>query len=81
MSLPGPYCHAEAFIENDGQIDWMGDGVLCQLVTVLICDDAGEVEPAACALTAREARSLAFELLACAEHAERLTRHREQDER
>ena len=81
MSLPGPYCHAEAFIEDDGQIDWMGDGKLYQFVTVLFCDDTGEVEPAACALTAREARSLAFQLLVCAEHAERRTRHREQDER
>ena len=26
------YQHTEAFIEQD-QIDWMGDGVLCQLVT------------------------------------------------
>ena len=30
MSVPGPYCHAEAFVEDDGQIDWMGDGVLCR---------------------------------------------------
>ena len=59
----GPYCHTEAFVEQD-QIDWMGDGVLCQLVTVLLVDDTGEVEPAACALTAEQARELAFELLA-----------------
>lgn len=80
MSCPGPYCHAEAFIETD-QIDWMGDGVLCQLVTVILVDDTGEVEPAACALTAEQARELAFELLAVAEHADRLTRHLEEDER
>lgn len=80
MSCPDPYCHAEAFIETD-QIDWMGDGVLCQLVTVMLSDDTGEVEPAACALTAEQARGLAFELLAVAEHAERLTRHRQEDER
>jgi hypothetical protein len=80
MSCPDPYCHAEAFIEQD-QIDWMGDGVLCQLVTVMLVDDTGEVEPAACALTAEQARHLAFELLAVAEHADRLTRHRAQDER
>jgi hypothetical protein len=80
MSCPGPYCHAEAFIEQD-QIDWMGDGVLCQLVTVILVDDTGEVEPAACALNAEQARELAFELLVIAERAERLTRHREEDER
>jgi len=26
MSLPGAYCHAEAFIGDDGQIDWMATG-------------------------------------------------------
>ena len=76
MSCKDPYCHAEAFIEQD-QIDWMGDGVLMQLVTVLLLDDTGEVEPAACALSPEQTRSLAFELLILAEHAERLTRHRE----
>jgi hypothetical protein len=79
MSAPGPYCHAEAFIEDDGQIDWMGDGVLCQLVTVMLVDDAMEVEPAVGALTAEQARSLAFELLVAAEHAEQLTRPREEN--
>ena len=78
MSFKDPYCHAEAFIEQD-QIDWIGDGMLCQLVTVLICDDTGEVNPAACALSAEQARSLAFELLICAEHAEQLTRSRESE--
>jgi hypothetical protein len=77
MSLPGPYCHAEAFIEDDGQIDWMGDGVLCQLVTVMMVDDAMEAEPAVGIFTAQQARDLAFQLLVTAEHAERLTRHRE----
>ena len=81
MSCRDPYCHAEAFIEDDGQIDWMGDGVLCQLVTVMLVDDTGEVDPAACALTTEQARELAFELLAVAEHAERLTRHRNEDQR
>lgn len=57
----------------------MGDGALCQLVTVMLVDDTGEVEPAAGALTAEQARSLAFELLVCAEHADRLTREREQE--
>ena len=76
MSCRDPYCHAEAFIEQD-QIDWMGDGVLMQLVAVMLVDDTGEVEPAAGLLTPEQARKLAFELLVCAEHADRLTRHRE----
>jgi hypothetical protein len=78
MSGPEPYCSLEAFIEQD-QTDWMGDGVLCQLVTVTMTDDACLLEPAVCALTAEEARSLAFELLVAAEHADRLTRHREEE--
>jgi hypothetical protein len=78
MSGPEPYCSLEAFIETD-QIDWMGDGVLCQLVTVMMTDDMCLLEPAVCALTAAQARNLAFELLCTAEHAERLTRSREQE--
>ena len=27
MNVPDPYCRAEAFLKDDGQIDWMGDGV------------------------------------------------------
>jgi hypothetical protein len=76
MSCRDPYCHAEAFIEHD-QTDWIGDGVLWQLVTLMLVDDTGEVAPAVCALSAEQARGLAFELLVCAEHAERLTRQRE----
>jgi hypothetical protein len=76
MSLTDPYCHMEAFIEQD-QIDWTGDDVLCQLVMVMMVDDTDEVQPAACPLTAEQARQFAFELLVCAEHAERLTRSRE----
>ena len=76
MSWRDPYCHAEAFIEDD-QIDWTGDGVPCQLVTLMLVDDTGEVEPVACALTPWQARGLGFELLVCAEHAEQLTRERE----
>jgi hypothetical protein len=81
VSVPGPYCHAEAFIEDDGQIDWMGDGVLCQLVTVMLVDDAMEVDPAVGVFTAEQARSLAFELLVVAEHADQLTRQREEEDR
>ena len=79
MSPDDPYCRAEAFLEQD-QIDWMGDGVTGQLVTLLVCDDIGQLEPAACVLFPSEARELAFELLALAEHAERLTRRREPEQ-
>jgi hypothetical protein len=75
MSCRDPYCHIEAFIEED-QIDRTVDG-LCQLVTVMMVDDTGEVAPAACPLTPDHARDLAFELLVCAEHAERLATQRE----
>jgi hypothetical protein len=78
MSLQDPYTSLQAFIEHD-QADWMGDGVICQLVTVLMSDDTELFEPTACALTAAQARDLAFELLVCAEHAERLTRHRQEE--
>jgi hypothetical protein len=78
MSLQDPYTSLQAFIEHD-RTDWMGDGVICQLVTVLMSDDTELFEPTACALTATQARNLAFELLVCAEHAERLTRHRQQE--
>ena len=47
----------------------------------MLVDDAIEVEPAIGVLTAKQARDLAFELLVCAEHAERLTRHRQEDQR
>ncbi len=77
MSGPVPYCAVEAFIEQD-QVDWMGDGVLCQRVTVMMSDDMCLIEPAVCGLTAEQARNLAFELLSVAEHAERLTRHQEE---
>jgi hypothetical protein len=79
MSAREPYSSVQALIEQD-QTDWMGDGVLCQLVTVMMSDDMCLVEPAVCSLTAAQARDLAFELLSRAEHAERLTRQRE-DER
>ena len=40
MSEPEPYCAVEAFIEHD-QVDWCGDGVAGQLVTVMMSDDHG----------------------------------------
>ena len=79
MSGSEPYYSLEAFIEQD-QINWMGDGVCCQYVTVMMHDDMCLIEPAICVLTAKEARNLAFELLVMAEHAERLTRHKESDQ-
>jgi hypothetical protein len=76
MSMPEPYCAVEAFIEHD-QVDWCGDGVAGQLVTVMMSDGMGVTEPAVCGLWPAQARQLAGELLAMAEHAEQLTRHRE----
>jgi hypothetical protein len=46
---------------------------------VMMSDDTCLSEPAVCALSAAQARNLAFELLSMAEHAERLTRHRENE--
>ena len=80
MSLKDPYTSLQAFIEH-GHTDRIGDLVICQLVTVLMSDDTELFEPTACALTAAQARNLAFELLVCAEHAERLTRHYQENER
>ena len=48
---------------------------------MLMSDDTELFEPTACALTAAQARNLAFELLVCAEHAERLTSHYQENER
>jgi hypothetical protein len=73
MSPDEHYHHARALIEHD-QIDWFGDGVLCQLVTLELVDDVDRLEPAVCMLPAREARELGFALLCLAEHAQRLTR-------
>jgi hypothetical protein len=70
--------HIEAFIEPD-QFDWIGDGVLCQLITVMMVDDLEELDPAVCALTPEQARSLAFRLLVIAEHAAQLTREQEEE--
>ena len=63
MIGPEPYCALEAFIEPD-QLDWTGDAAPRQLVTVMMTDGMMGLAPAVCALTATEARSLAFELLA-----------------
>ena len=78
MIGPEPYCALEAFVESD-QLDWTGDMAPRQLVTVMMTDGMMGLAPALCALTTTEARRLAFELLAAAEHAEWLTRVREND--
>jgi hypothetical protein len=78
MIGPEPYHALETFIEPD-QLDWTGDRAPRQLVTVIMTDGMTGLAPAVCALTATEARSLAFELLSAAEHAEWLTRVRESD--
>ena len=75
MSAPGSYHCLDAFIEQD-QVGYDDDGILCQLVSVIMTDDRCWMDPALCLITAQEARELAFELLAVAEHADRVTRDR-----
>ncbi len=78
MIGPEPYCALEAFIELY-QLDWMSDLAPRQLVTVMMTDGTMGLALAVCALTATEARSLAFELLTAAEHTEWLTHVRENE--
>ncbi|HUP05737.1 MAG TPA: hypothetical protein VMU47_01200 [Caldimonas sp.] len=75
--MPGAYHCLDALIE-DGQIGYDDDGILCQLVSVIMTDDRCFLDPAIGLITAEEARELAFELLSVAEHAERLTRERKE---
>lgn len=79
MSARDRYRHVEAFVEQD-QTDCNADG-LRQLVTVMLTGEDEALEVAACQLTARQARDLAFQLLVEAEHAERLTDAGEEDDR
>ena len=72
---PGDYHCLDAFIEQH-QVGYDDDGMLCQLVGVIMTDDHCWMDPARCLVTAQEARELAFELLAAAEHADRITRAR-----
>ncbi len=51
-------------------------GMYCQLVGVIMTDDHCWMDPAVALITSEEARELAFELLAAAEHADRLTQQR-----
>ncbi|MGZ6639036.1 MAG: hypothetical protein ACXVII_40110 [Solirubrobacteraceae bacterium] len=66
----------EAFIEHD-ELDWTADGELCQLIIMTMLDESEELDPAVCALKPAQARNLAFGLLVCAEHADRLARETE----
>jgi hypothetical protein len=75
----GFYDRVDAFIEQD-QIDWTGDGVAGQLVSVSISDEDGWLEPAVCCLSPAQARELAFGLLCLAEQAQRMTRDREREQ-
>jgi hypothetical protein len=75
MSAPGSYHCLDVFIEQH-QVGYDDDGRLCQLVGVIMTDDRYWLDPAVALITAEEARELAFELLAAAEHAERITRAR-----
>jgi hypothetical protein len=75
MSAPDTYHCLDAFVDDD-QVGYDDDGILCQLVGVIMTDDHCWLDPAVCLITAQEARELAFELLAVAEHADRLTRER-----
>jgi hypothetical protein len=72
MSWVDYHC-LDAFVEQD-RIGYDDDGMLCRLISVLMTDDTLVLDPAVCVLTSEQARELAFELLACAEHAEQLTR-------
>jgi hypothetical protein len=74
MSGRDPYRHIEAFIDQE-QTEWTVGGRR-QLVTVMMSGDSEAVGTAACQLTARQARDLAFQLLVEAEHADRLTDRR-----
>ena len=77
MSAPGDYHLLDAAIEP-GEIDYDDDGLLCQLITVTVTmtDDRSWVYPSIAHITAAQARELAFELLALAEHADQITRVR-----
>jgi hypothetical protein len=75
MSDSGTYHCLDAFIKHN-EVGYDDDGILCQLVSVIMTDDHCWLDPALCLITAQEARELAFELLAAAEHAERLTQAR-----
>ena len=51
MSAPGTIT-ASTRSSNDDQVGYDDDGVLCQLVGVIMTDDAAGIDPAVCLLTA-----------------------------
>jgi hypothetical protein len=61
------FSHTAAFL--DEQLTVLGDWHPQQWITLELADDDAALEPACCALTADEARELAFRLLVLAEHA------------
>lgn len=71
------YSELEACIETE--TDWTGDHVVRRFVIVTMTDERCRLDSAVCQLTVGQARNLAFELLSVAEHAESLTRGREND--
>ncbi len=75
MNAPGSYHCLDAVVDPD-HVGYDDDGILCQLVGVIMTVDRCWLDPAVGLITAEEARELAFELLAAAEHADRLTRAR-----
>jgi hypothetical protein len=74
MSWPDYHC-ADALVEQD-MVGYDDNGLLCQLISVIMTDDTMRNDPALCVLSSEDARELAFELLACAEHAQRRTDER-----
>ena len=80
MSVPGDYHLIEATVEP-GETGYDDDGLLCQLVTVTLSDDRCFMHPSIGLITAEQARELAFELLAAAEHADQITRARREQSR
>jgi hypothetical protein len=75
MNEPGTYHCLDAHVKP-GEVGYDDDGILCQLVSVIMTDDHCWLDPALALITAEEARELAFELLSAAEHAERITQAR-----
>ena len=73
MSEPGAYHCLDAHVKP-GEVGY--DEIRCQLVSVIMTDDRCWLDPALALITPEEARELAFELLAAAEHAERITQAR-----
>ena len=69
------YLHTYSLVIDPEQGTRLPDGSWVQDVTLVLVDTPGpgRRRPVAITLTAEQARELAFELLAAAEHAERTT--------